>query len=50
MLGQFEMFIRRWFSVYAVVRMVTNAFNSMKKNIQELDSVMTEIAIVTNMS
>ena len=50
MVGKIEGIAQRWFSVYAAVRMVTNAINSMKKTIAELDKTITEIAIVTNMS
>ena len=49
MVGKIQGVIQRWFSVYAVVRMVTNAVKKAAKNIQELDSTMTEIAIVTKM-
>jgi len=50
MVGKIEGIAQRWFSVYAAVRMVTNAINSMKQTIAELDKTITEIAIVTNMS
>lgn len=49
-LGNFKTFIQRWFSVYAAARMVTNAFNTIKTTLKELDDVMTEIAIVTDMT
>ena len=49
MVGKIQGVIQRWFSVYAVVRMVTNSIKKAAKNIQELDSTMTEIAIVTKM-
>ena len=50
MVGKIEGITQRWFSVYAAVRMVTNAINSMKQTIAELDKTITEIAIVTDMS
>ena len=43
-------FIQRWFSVYAAINLVRKAFNSIKTTLKELDDVMTEIAIVTNMT
>ena len=50
LVGKVEGIAQRWFSVYAVVRMVTNAIKSMAATIKELDKTITEIAIVTNMS
>lgn len=50
LLGNFEQFIQRWFSVYAVSNMVRNVFNSITGTLKELDDVMTEIAIVTDMT
>ena len=49
MLGKLQGVVQRWFSIYAVIRMVTNAIKKAGQNIQELDSTMTEIAIVTKM-
>lgn len=49
-LGNFKAFIQRWFSVYAAARMVSQAFNSIKSTLKELDDVMTEISIVTDMT
>lgn len=50
LLGNITSFVQRWFSVYAVVRMVSKAFNTMKSTLKELDDIMTNIAIVTDMS
>ena len=50
LLGKVQGVIQRWFSVYAVVRMVGKAFRSVTNNVKELDDTMTEIAIVTNKS
>lgn len=50
MLGKVQGVVQRWFSVYAVVRMVGNAIRKAAQTIQELDSTMTEISIVTKMS
>ena len=50
LVGKLEGIAQRWFSVYAVVRLVSNAIRSMKENITALDKTMTEIAIVTDMS
>lgn len=49
-LNNLQGFIQRWFSVYAAARMVNQAFNSVKSTLKELDAVMTEIAIVTDMT
>lgn len=49
-LDNFKAFVQRWFSVYAAARMVSQAFNSVKNTLHELDDVMTEIAIVTDMT
>lgn len=49
MIGKIEGVVQRWFSIYAVVRMVSNAIRSMISTIQELDATITEIAIVTKM-
>ena len=50
LVGKIEGIVQRWFSVYAVVRMVGQAFNSIKATLKEVDKTITEIAIVTNMS
>lgn len=50
LLGKVQGVIQRWFSIYAVVRMVGKAFRSITNNVKELDDTMTEIAIVTNKS
>ena len=50
MVSKVEGIAQRWFSVYAAVRMISKAFNSVKQNVQGLDKTITEIAIVTNMS
>ena len=49
MLGKIQGVIQRWFSVYAVVRMVGNAIRSVISTIKELDKTITNIAIVTDM-
>lgn len=49
-LNNLQSFAQRWFSVYGAMRLVSNAFKSIKTNIKELDDIMTEIAIVTDMS
>lgn len=50
LVGKIEGIAQRWFSIYAAVRMVGQAINSVKSTLQELDKTITEIAIVTNMS
>ena len=50
MVGKIQGVVQRWFSVYAAVRMVGQAFNEVKKTLSELDATITEIAIVTDMS
>lgn len=50
MLGKIEGLVQRWFSVYAAVRMVSNAIRSVIATVKELDKTITEIAIVTDMS
>lgn len=50
LVGKIEGVVQRWFSIYAAVRMVQNAINSVKQTLQELDKTITEIAIVTDMS
>lgn len=49
-LNNLQSFAQRWFSVYGAMRLVSNTFRSIKTNIKELDDIMTEIAIVTDMS
>lgn len=49
-IGKIQGVVQRWFSIYAVVRMVSNAIKSMISTIKELDKTITNIAIVTNMS
>ena len=48
--GRLEGVVQRWFSVYAVVRMITNGIRKMANTIKELDKTITNISIVTNMS
>ena len=48
--GKLQGVIQRWFSIYAVVRMVSNAIKSMISTISELDKTITNISIVTDMS
>lgn len=50
LIGNIQGVIQRWFSIYAVVRMVSQAINQMKSTLQELDKTITEIAIVTKMN
>ena len=49
-LGKLQGVVQRWFSIYAVIRMVNNAIHSMIDTIKELDKTITNIAIVTDMS
>jgi hypothetical protein len=49
MIGKIQGVVQRWFSIYAVVRMVSNAIKSVIANVKELDATITEIAIVTKM-
>ena len=49
-LGKLQGVVQRWFSIYAVIRMVNNAIHSMINTIKELDKTITNIAIVTDMS
>ena len=44
------MAVTRWMGFYQVLNLTKRAVNEMKRHIQELDSVMTRIAVVTNMS
>lgn len=50
LVGKIEGIVQRWFSIYAAVRMVSNAIKSMISTVKELDKTITEIAIVTDMS
>lgn len=50
LIGKIEGVVQRWFSIYAAVRMVSNAIKSVISTIKELDKTITEIAIVTNMT
>ena len=50
LLGSVENIIRNWFSVYAAIRMIGQAFNEIKSTLKDLDKTITEIAIVTNMT
>ena len=42
--------VTRWMGFYQVLNLTKRAVNDMKQHIQELDSVMTKIAVVTNMT
>jgi len=44
------MAVDRWMGFWQVLNLTKTAINDMKKHIQELDTVMTSIAVVTNMS
>ena len=44
------MAVNRWMGFYEVLNLTKRAINDIKKHIQELDTVMTKIAVVTNMS
>ena len=50
LVGKIEGIVKRWFSIYAAVRMVSNAIKSMISTVKELDKTITDIAIVTDMS
>lgn len=50
LVGKLEGVVQRWFSIYAVVRMVRQAINSVISTVKELDKTITEIAIVTDMT
>ena len=50
LLGKIQGVVERWFSIYAAVRLVSNAIRSMISTVEELDKTITNIAIVTNMS
>lgn len=49
-LSNVQMAISRWMGFYQVLNLTKRAVNSMKQHITELDTVMTKIAVVTNMS
>ena len=49
-LGKLQGVVQRWFSIYAVIRMVRQAIQSVISTISELDKTITNIAIVTDMS
>jgi hypothetical protein len=49
-LGNVQTAVTRWMGFYQVLNLTKRAINDMKTHIQELDSVMTKIAVVTNMS
>ena len=49
-LSNIESAVTRWMGFYQVLNLAKRAVDDMKKHIQELDSVMTKIAVVTNMS
>lgn len=50
LLGKIQGVVERWFSIYAAVRLVSNAVRSMISTVEELDKTITNIAIVTSMS
>lgn len=50
LIGRVQGLIQRWFSIYSVVRMVTNAVKEVINTVKELDKTITDIAIVTNMT
>ena len=50
LVGKIEGVVQRWFSIYAAVRMVSNAIKSVISTVKELDKTITEIAIVTDMT
>lgn len=49
-LGNIQMAVNRWMGFWQVLNMTKSAINDMKQHIQELDSVMTSISVVTNFS
>ena len=49
MIGKLQGVVQRWFSIYAVIRMVRKAISSMISTVKELDKTITNIAIVTKM-
>ena len=50
LVGKLEGVVQRWFSIYAAVRMVSNAIKSVISTVKELDKTITEIVIVTDMT
>lgn len=50
LVGKIQGVVERWFSIYAAIRMVSNAIRSIISTVQELDKTITNIAIVTDMS
>lgn len=50
LVGKIEGIVQCWFSIYAAVRMVSNAIRSVISTVEELDKTITEIAIVTDMT
>ena len=49
-LGNIQTAVNRWMGFWQVLNMTKSAINEMKQHIQELDSVMTSISVVTNFS
>ena len=49
-LSNIQSAVTRWMGFYQVLNLTKRAINDMKKHIQELDTVMTKIAVVTNMT
>ena len=49
-LGNIQTAVNRWMGFWQVLNMTKSAINDMKQHIQELDSVMTQISVVTNFS
>ena len=49
-LSNVQMAVNRWMGFWQVLNMAKSAINDMKKHIQELDTVMTSISVVTNFS
>ena len=49
-LGNIQNAVTRWMGFYQVLNLGKKAIQDMKNHIQELDTVMTQIAVVTNMS
>ena len=49
-LSNVQMAVNRWMGFWQVLNMTKTAINDMKQHIQELDTVMTSISVVTNFS
>ena len=49
-LSNIQMAVNRWMGFWQVLNMTKSAINDMKQHIQELDTVMTSISVVTNFS